>query len=368
MFKFLKDKFKKWFSKSSEKIEEEEEKKEIKEEKKVEEKLKKEVKEEEKEIKEEAKEIEISKKEEKEVEEKAEEKKESLFEKIKKTFTSVKLNEEHFDKIFEGLEVVLVENSVAIEVIQEIKKDLKKELIGYVIERKKIGDEIREALKRVIKNILIEPYNLVEKIKDGLKKEKPYKIVFFGINGGGKTTSIAKIASLLKKENISCVLAAGDTFRAASIEQLGMHASNLKIEIIKHDYGADPAAVAFDAIKHAKAEDIDVVLIDTAGRMHSNANLMSEMEKICRVAKPSLKIFVGEAITGNDATEQAKSFNNSVGIDGIILTKSDVDEQGGAIISVSYVTKKPILYLGTGQEYKDIEEFDREKVLKALGF
>ena len=199
------------------------------------------------------------------------------------------------------------------------------------------------------------------------KVEKPYVIAFFGINGSGKTTSIAKLANMLKEKNVSCVLAAADTFRAASIEQLSLHAEKIGVRIIKHTYGADPAAVAFDAIKHARAKDIDVVLIDTAGRMHSNTNLIDEMKKIIRVAKPDLKIFVGESITGNDCVEQAKTFNEAVGIDGIILTKADIDEKGGAAVSVSYVTKKTILYLGVGQEYKDLQPFDSEVIIKGLG-
>ena len=181
------------------------------------------------------------------------------------------------------------------------------------------------------------------------------------------TTTIAKFANLLQENNISCVLAAADTFRAASIEQLEHHAKKLKIKLIKHDYGADPAAVGFDAIKHAKAHNIQVVLIDTAGRMHTQDNLLSEMEKICRVTDPDMKIFVAESIAGNDAIQQAKKFNDTIGIDASILTKADVDEKGGTAISISYVTKKPILYLGTGQEYKDLELFDPEKFVKELG-
>ena len=207
--------------------------------------------------------------------------------------------------------------------------------------------------------------NLVSEIKS--KKGKPYVIAFFGINGSGKTTSIAKLASMLKEKNISCVLAAGDTFRAASIEQLQLHADKVGVKLIRHTYGSDPAAVAFDAIKHAKAKGIDAVLIDTAGRMHSNQNLIDEMKKIIRVAKPDLKIFVGESITGNDCVEQAKTFNEAVGIDGIILAKADIDEKGGAAVSVSYITKKPILYLGVGQEYDDLQEFEPEVVVKGLG-
>ena len=212
--------------------------------------------------------------------------------------------------------------------------------------------------------MLIEPDDFL----DAVKLKQPFVIVFFGINGTGKTTTIAKIANLLLKNKISCVLAASDTFRAASIEQLQIHADKLKIKLIKHDYGADPAAVAFDAIKHAKAHKIDVVLIDTAGRMHTKENLLSEMEKICRVTKPDLKIFVAESIAGNDAIQQAKNFNETIGIDGAILTKADVDEKGGTAISISYIIKKPIFFLGTGQNYSDLKSFDKTEFIKELGF
>src|SRR3989338_7400411 len=178
---------------------------------------------------------------------------------------------------------------------------------------------------------------------------------------------MAKVDNYLMKNKLSCVFAASDTFRAASIEQLQQHADRLGIKMIKHNYGSDPAAVAFDAIRYAQAKNIDVVLIDTAGRMHSNVNLIDEMKKIIRVAKPDLKIFVGESITGNDCVEQAKVFNASVGIDGIILAKADIDEKGGAAVSVSYATKKPILYLGVGQNYDDLKKFEHDMVLRNLG-
>jgi len=212
--------------------------------------------------------------------------------------------------------------------------------------------------------LFVENLDLLEKIKT---KEGVFVIVFFGINGCGKTTSIAKIARLLLKNKISCILAASDTFRAASIEQLTEHGNKLGIKTIKGNYGSDPAAVAFDAIQHAKSHKIKVVLIDTAGRMHTKENLIKEMEKIIRVSKPDIKIFVAESITGNDATEQAKIFNEAIGIDAIILTKADVDEKAGTILSVSHVTGKPIIFLGTGQKYDDLMPFDKKKVLDGLG-
>ena len=224
---------------------------------------------------------------------------------------------------------------------------------------------ILEALKDSILSLLIEPPSLINQIKNN--SSIPFVIIFFGINGTGKTTSIAKIANLLKEQEVSCVLAAADTFRAASIEQLKTHGSRLNIPVIAQSYGSDPAAVVFDAINYAKTHGIKAVLIDTAGRMYTKSNLLKEMEKIIRVAKPNLKIFVGESITGNDALEQGKIFNEIIGIDGIILSKADVDEKAGTILSVSHVTGKPIYFLGTGQGYKDLMPFTKKSVLKNLG-
>lgn len=292
--------------------------------------------------------------------------KKGFFESIKERITTTKIDERQFDRMFRDMEMALMENNVAIEAIEKIKNSLKERLVEKPIKRARVEETVQEALKTAIEGLfLIGNADLTEEIAN--KKEKPYVIAFFGINGSGKTTSIAKLASMLKSKNISCVLAASDTFRAASIEQLSLHAEKIGVKIIKHSYGADPAAVAFDAIKHAKAKNVDVVLIDTAGRMQSNKSLVDEMKKIIRVAKPDLKIFVGESITGNDCIEQAKTFNEAVGIDGIILAKADIDEKGGAAVSVSYVTKKPILFLGTGQEYKDLEKFDREKIMRNIG-
>ena len=374
MFKLLREKLKNVFGKLKKDVEEKAEKEtevvEIKEER-LEKKLEKlEDKKQESEEKAEIKKIEEEEKELKE-EIKAQEQraqvqsveKKSFFGLIKEKLTTTKLNEDDFEEFFHPLEMTLMENNIAMAVIDEIKKKLSDDLINKPISKKEIEEKIKETLKEVLSKILIEPFDLVEKIKNS---KKPFVIIFFGINGAGKTTAIAKIAHLLEKNKLKCVLAASDTFRAASIEQLEKHASNLKINVIKHQYGADPAAVAFDAIAHAKAAGKDVVLIDTAGRMHTKADLMREMEKIVRVSKPDLKIFVGESITGNDAVEQAAAFNKSVGIDAAILTKADVDEKGGAMISVSKVTGKPILFLGTGQKYDDLEVFSKNKIIKSI--
>ncbi len=298
-----------------------------------------------------------------------EENKKGFFQRIFSKIAKTEISEEDFNVYSEELETILLENNVAFEVAQKIIERLKTEIVGKEISKKEIESEINKALKKIILDILIEPFDIAEDIKEFRKQnpKKPYVILFCGINGSGKTTTIAKIANLLKENNLSCVLAAGDTFRAASIEQIKKHGEKLEIEVVAHKYESDPASVGFDAIKYAEKKHIDCVLIDTAGRMHTAKNLMKEIEKISKVCKPNLKIFIGESITGNDAIEQVKSFDLAVGIDGIILSKADVDEKGGTALSVGYITKKPILYLGTGQEYKDLEKFDKNKFIEKLG-
>ena len=315
----------------------------------------------EEEVKEEKVKEEIEKPEEK-VEEKPEKK--GFFRKIGEAVTKVSLSEQKFDEIFWELEVALLENNVALEVIEKIKEDLKEKLTKEKIPRGNINSIIISSLKNSIEELFdVEKINLIKEIK----KKKPYVIIFVGVNGSGKTTNMMKFADLCLKNNLKPVIAACDTFRAAAIQQLEVHANKLNVKLIKQDYGSDAAAVAFDAIEHAKSKNYDVVLIDTAGRSHSNVNLMDELKKVIRVSDPDFIVFVGDSLTGNDAVEQAKTFNEAVGIDGIILAKTDVDDKGGAFISVSYVTGKPILYIGTGQTYTDIKEFDPNIVIKGLG-
>jgi len=291
--------------------------------------------------------------------------KKSFFKKIISKITKVKISEKDFDIYAEELEMLLLENNVALEVAEKIIKELRGEIVGKELLKKEIEGVITKNLKDIIYRILVKPFDLIEKIKE--KKQKPYVILFCGINGTGKTTTIAKIAQQLKNNHLTCVLAAADTFRAASIEQIKEHGKRLNIEVIAHEYNSDPASVGFDAIKYAEKNKLDCVLIDTAGRMHTAKNLMAQIEKVAKVTKPDLKIFVGESITGNDILEQVKSFDLAIGINGIILSKADIDEKGGTALSVGYVTKKPILYLGTGQEYDEIEVFDKEKFIEKLG-
>ncbi len=300
-----------------------------------------------------------------ETDEEIEEKpKESFLSRFTKKISAEKLTQEHVDEIIEPLELILLENNVALDVVDKIKEDLSKALVGTEVKKSEIENTIIQSLKDSISSVLIEPPDLLKAIKE---KHGIYTIIFFGINGSGKTTSVAKLAHKLKKEGISCVLAAGDTFRAASIEQLETHADRIGVPIIKSTYGSDPTSVAFDAKKYAEKNNIKVVLIDTAGRMYTKENLIKQMEKIIRVIQPDLKIFVGESITGNDATEQAKTFHEAVGIQGIILSKADVDEKGGTALSVSYITKQPIYFLGVGQTYDDLQAFKKDTILKNLG-
>ena len=373
MFKFLKDKVKKAVSNISDKFEKEgetvEEVPKVKKIKKVE--KKKEVVKDKVEIKEKLREdiapvVETVKEELKkqEVEEKKKEVKKGFLSSIREKVVTKKISQRQFEELFWDLEVELLENNVAFEVIEKIKQDLAKDLVDVPIKRGDVEKKITTSLKKSIEEVLdVEKVDVIEKIKS----KKPYVIVFIGVNGSGKTTSIAKFAHLLKEKGFSIVLAAADTFRAASIQQLEEHGKNLGIKVIKHDYGSDPAAVGFDAVKYAKQKDLDVVLIDTAGRQHSNINLRDEMKKIIRVVNPDLKMYVGEMIAGNDCIEQIQEFNKAVKIDGAILSKADIDEKGGTAISVSYVTRKPIFYLGVGQEYGKLEEFDPQKIIKNLG-
>ena len=287
-----------------------------------------------------------------------------FFGKLKQTFTTKTISADKFDELFWDLEIALLENNVSLEVIEKIKIDLKAELVDKPLPRD-VEKKIQETLKNSLQEIL--SFTTTDLIKTIQEHSKPFIIAFFGINGSGKTTSIAKLTHYVQQQNLSVVLAAGDTFRAAAIQQLQEHADKLNVPMIRHDYGSDAAAVAYDAIKYAEKNKIDVVLIDTAGRLHSNSNLMAELEKIIRITKPHLKIFVGESITGNDCIEQAKRFNDLVDLDGSILTKADVDEKGGAPLSIAYTIKKPIFFMGVGQHYEDLELFDAKVILERLG-
>ena len=278
------------------------------------------------------------------------------------------LSEDDVDEILFELEMSLLEGDVAMDVADKVVNSVKEDLVGKKIKRSSdIEEYIYNALKNAVSEIInIEGKSMTEMIEDKKKIGEPLVVMLVGINGTGKTTTIGKLSDFYLKKGYTPVIAASDTFRAGAIEQVKYHADKLGVKIIQHEKGSDPAAVAFDAVSHAKASGKELVLIDTAGRMQNNTNLMDEMKKIKRVSKPDLVVFVGDALTGNDATMQASKFNDAIDIDGVILTKADADSKGGASLSIGYVIKKPILFLGMGQEYSDIIEYDPDWMLNQL--
>lgn len=276
-----------------------------------------------------------------------------------------KIKEDPLDDLLDELEVILLESDVAYPVVQDIILGVRDNLVNKKYSRQYTLEEVVEtAVKEAVREVLkANEFDFDEWIKE---QDEPVVIMFIGINGTGKTTSIAKIAKRLKEKEKSVVIAACDTFRAGAIEQLSIHAERLGVKIVKQGHDADPSAVAFDAIEHARSKKKDIVLIDTAGRMQTNNNLIDEMKKISRVAKPALKVFVGDALAGNDAIEQAKVFDKAVGIDAIILTKIDTDAKGGAALSIAHTIGKPIAFVSDGQGYDDLHKFDSEWMLNRL--
>jgi fused signal recognition particle receptor len=282
---------------------------------------------------------------------------------IREKITVKRLSGKDVDDFFAEAEIDLLQANVAVEAIDFIKKHLKEKLSSVPVKRGEAGDFVMRAFEDAL-FALVNQGGI--KLESMVKEKRPLKMVFLGFNGSGKTTSIAKVAKYLQDKGYRPVLAAGDTFRAASIEQLEHHGERLGLKTIKHGYGADSAAVVFDAVKHAETRGFDAVLADTAGRMHTDKNLMDELEKVCRVNRPDLKVLVVDSLTGNDAVEQAKKFNEGVGVDAVILTKTDVNEKGGSILSVCYAIKKPVLFLGTGQGYSDLKSFEPRGFVKEL--
>ena len=278
------------------------------------------------------------------------------------------IQEKHVEDILFELEMELLQGDVAMEVASEVVDSVKDNLVGKKIKRSNdITEYTYYALRDAVEEIIDIPgKSMTEMIEEKKAQGEPLVVMFVGINGTGKTTTIGKLANYYLKMGYTPVIAASDTFRAGAIEQVTHHADNVGVKIIKHQKGSDPAAVAYDAVEHARAQGKELVLIDTAGRMQTNTNLMDEMKKIKRVSKPDLVIFVGDAITGNDATEQARKFNEAIDIDGVILTKADADSKGGASLSIGYVIKKPIMFLGVGQGYDDIMEYDAQWMLDQL--
>lgn len=279
------------------------------------------------------------------------------------------LEEEEFEELEYEIVLRLVECDVALEAAEAVARLVRELAYGRRFPRFSGREEaakglLREALARVFERA--KWLDLEEEVERARGAGGPVVMLFVGPNGHGKTTTIAKIGYRLIKRGLTVVLAAADTWRAGALEQLRMHAEAIGAEVIGHGYGADPAAVAYDAVAYAKKRRRDVVLIDTAGRLQTDVNLMEEVRKIARVVQPHYRIFVGDALTGNDALDQAKKFNEYVGVDGAVLTKVDADAKGGAALSFVYATGKPVLYIGVGQGYEDLTPFKVEWFLERV--
>ena len=273
------------------------------------------------------------------------------------------LTEKDLDPILWDLQLQLIGNDVSVEVAEKVCSELKERLLGEDAPR--FGDKsklIHDSLKASLESVMngSDRVDLLKLVSEAQARGEPFVVMFVGINGTGKTTTIAKLSRLLMDKGFTVVLASADTYRAGAIEQLEEHGRRLGVKVIRHRYGSDAAAVGFDAVEHAKARGVDVVLIDTAGRMQTNRNLMDELKKMKRVVQPDLTIMILDSLIGNDATEQAMTFNEQVGFDAAVLTKVDADAKGGSSLSVSYLTGKPVIYVGVGQEYKDLQPFDVE--------
>jgi fused signal recognition particle receptor len=274
------------------------------------------------------------------------------------------VSEKDLAEALSELEMTLLECDVALQVTDAIIASVRTNLIG---KHRKIGSSIDDLVVGALKSALLEVlgtgFDLVQYIKT---HPHPVKILFTGVNGTGKTTTIAKIGFFLKKQGFTVVIGAGDTYRAGAIEQIGVHAERIGLKIIQHQEGADPSAVLFDTVQYAVSHKIDVVLADTAGRFHTKSNLMNQLEKIKRVMKPDLVVYVDEAVAGNDAVVRAAEFERTVGADAVVLTKADMDSRGGAAISIAHTIGKPLMFLGTGQGYDDIMLFDPVQVVEEL--
>jgi len=302
-----------------------------------------------------------------------------LFERLKRTLKNAssllekkivyrELSNEEIDNVFDEILPDLIESEIGFDAIERLRELIKRNLAGKNVKR---FDNPKNIVISALENSILEILgkgspDIIKLVKSKCAPRRPYVIVFLGVNGVGKTTTIAKLAYFFKKEGITPLLAAADTFRAGAQEQLSEHAEKLRVPIIKGNYGSDPASVAFEAVEHARAKNYCVVLIDTAGRMHSDYDLIGELKKIVRVIKPDLKVLIVDALTGNDAVFQAEEFDKNIGVDMVIITKTDSDVKGGVIVSVASAIRKPIAYLGTGQKYEDLIKFSPKDFVKKI--
>jgi fused signal recognition particle receptor len=285
---------------------------------------------------------------------------ESFSEKVNSVFSAfVKIDEEFFEELLEVLIMADLGTKTAEYVIETLKARVKSK-------RLQDAEDIKEELKNVIAEILTEQDTAMH------LETKPSVILVIGVNGVGKTTSIGKMAALYRERGRNVLLAAADTFRAAAIEQLDEWATRAGCDIIKNKENSDPAAVVFDACRAAKARNTDILICDTAGRLHNKSNLMAELSKISRVIEKELPdadkeiLIVLDASTGQNAVSQAKLFSEAAGISGIILTKIDGTAKGGIVVSIAKEQNIPVKFIGVGEGISDLQEFDAESFAKAL--
>lgn len=279
---------------------------------------------------------------------------------VKETVTEKEIEESDIDPLLEQMRLKLLQSNVSLEAAESIEDNIRENLVGKTVPRRKVEENVNEAVENVLLEILDDEFDFVSEIE---KSEKPATVFLIGFNGSGKTTTAAKLGNILQKKSMEVVLGAGDTFRAASIEQLKEHGDKLGAKVVAHEYESDPAAVGYDTVEHAKKND-KIAIVDTAGRSHSDENLMGELEKMVNVNEPDITFLVIDALAGNDIIEQAEAYEGMY--DAIIVTKMDVDEAGGAIISISERSDKPVAYLGTGQGYEDLEKFDKKEFISKL--
>ncbi len=277
------------------------------------------------------------------------------------------ISEKEFNRMFTALEIDLLKSGVAFETIEKIRGNLKEKIVTKRVERRKVHDEIERVIKEELFTILDVPkINLNREINESKQRGTPYLILFLGFNGVGKSLTVAKVANYLRTRGYKVLIAAADTFRAAGAEQMVKYAEKIGVSVVRQMRGADSAAVIYNAREKAKARKYDVICADTAGRTHTDENLLEELRKIVRVNKPNLKVLIIDGLIGNDAVPQCIFFNESIGVDCVIITKMDATDKGGVLLTVADVLRKPILFLGTGQKYGDLAAYEPRKILKMI--
>jgi len=283
----------------------------------------------------------------------------NLSEDVKSSVTEKEIEEDDISSVLEKFRLKLLESNVSFSAAESIEASVKENLIGKEAGRFSIEEEVEKAVKKEVGDTVSDDYNLLNKLDE---VDNP-SIFFIGFNGSGKTTTLAKVSKFLDDNGFDSVFGAGDTFRAASMEQLEEHGDTLGKKVVRHEYESDPAAVAYDAIEHAEKHG-KVALIDTAGRSHADRNLMDELEKMIDVNNPDVTFLVVDALAGNDVVEQIKAYEGM--FEAIIVTKMDIDEKGGTVISAARESGKPVAFKGTGQKYEDLEVFDKEEFIENL--